>query len=79
MSDAREYHAILTMQWPMFPSGFNCSTVERTFTPAPGETRAEVFRDMREAAADAAVKAGASSAKAGRGTVLVFTCEPNAL
>jgi hypothetical protein len=75
----REYHAILTMQWPI-PSGFNCTTVERTFTTPWWSTREALFRDMRAIAADAAVQAGTPRAKAdGGGSVVTFTCEPNQL
>lgn len=75
----REYHAILTLQWRAFPSGFHITTVESTLTFGSAVTRRDVFEDMQERAVASAVESGCAAAKTGSGSVLFFTCEPNTL
>ena len=79
MSDVREFHAIITVQWRLFPSGFHITTSEATISIGSAVTRSDVFETMQERAAVSAVEAGCAAAKTGAGSVLFFSCEPNAL
>lgn len=70
------YHWVITLQW----GGVNSSpmaSLEGTFTPAPGQTRQQAFRQLRDHAI--AENESAGHQYQGEPVVIFFSLEPDEL
>lgn len=66
------HHWVISVKWPIGPGQEATATYRSTITPAPGQTRAEIYESIRDF-----VMRDATSGQPP--TVLFFSLEPNQL